>query len=97
MARRDDLLKGTAIGIGLTVLVPVALAIVIPVVRPIVRSAVKAGIHVYERGREVVQEFAEAVDDVRAEVQQELLDAREGEEGMELPAEPAAAKSAERR
>lgn len=97
MARRDDVLKGTAIGIGLTVLVPVTIAIVIPVVRPIVRSAVKAGIHVYERGREVVQEFGEAVEDVRAEVQQELFDAREGQEGLEVPKKPSAAAPAERR
>ena len=85
MAQRDDLLKGTAIGIGLTVLVPVAVAVVIPVVRPLVRSLVKAGIHVYERGREVVEEFGEAVDDVRAEVQQELFEFIRGTPAADLP------------
>ncbi len=75
MGRRQDLLTGAAIGIGLTVLVPVVVAAALPVVRPLARSAMKAGIRVYERGREALEEFNEAVDDVRAEVEQEMHDA----------------------
>ncbi len=84
MAQSNDLLKGTAIGIGLTVLVPVALAIIVPIARPMVRAAVKAGIGAYERSREVVEEFGESVDDVRAEVQQELFDLRHTKEGVKV-------------
>ena len=90
MAKRNDLLTGTAIGIGLGVLVPVVVSVLTPVVQPLVRSAVKAGVRVYERGREMVGELGEAAEDVRAEVQQELFDAREGaaqEHSAETPVE----------
>jgi uncharacterized protein (UPF0335 family) len=93
MAQSNDLLKGTAIGIGLTVLVPVALTIIVPIVRPMVRAAVKAGVGAYERSREVVEEFGEAVDDVRAEVQQELFDVRQTKEGVKVPKKASATRA----
>ena len=77
MARRGDLLAGAAIGVGLTLLVPVVVSAMLPIVKPLVRSAVKNGVMLYEKGRETLEEFNEAVDDMRAEVEQELQDARE--------------------
>ena len=83
MARNDDLLKGAALGIGVAILVPVAVAALMPVIRPMARSALKAGIWAYEKGRETFDELGETVDDLVAEVEEELLDAREAEEIMD--------------
>ena len=77
MARSDDLIKGIALGVPVAMLVPVVIATLAPVVRPMARQALKAGIRVYEKGRETVEEFNETVDDIVAEVEEELIDARE--------------------
>ena len=95
MARRGDLLTGAAIGAGLAVLVPVVFSAMLPVVRPLVRSAVKNGIMLYEKGRETLEEFNEAVDDMRAEVEQEMQDAREVIDEEFTPSEDLQKKQAE--
>ena len=77
MARNEDMLKGAAIGVGVAVLVPVVIAALMPVIRPMARSALKAGIYAYEKGRETVEGIGETVDDLVAEVEEELLDAHE--------------------
>jgi hypothetical protein len=82
MARNDDLLKGVAIGIGAAVLVPVVMVALAPVVKPLARSAMKSGILAYERLREAVEEFGETVEDMVAEVEDEMIDAQAAEEAM---------------
>ena len=77
MARNNDLLKGAAIGLGVAVLVPVAVAALMPVIKPMARSALKAGIYAYEKGRETIEGIGETVDDLVAEVEEELVDAHE--------------------
>ena len=77
MARNDDLIKGAALGLGLAVAVPVVIAALMPVIRPIARQALKAGIYAYEKGRETIEGIGETVDDLVAEVEEELLDAHE--------------------
>ncbi|MGB5260909.1 MAG: DUF5132 domain-containing protein [Gammaproteobacteria bacterium] len=77
MARNEDLLKGAAIGLGVAVLLPVVVAALMPVIRPMARSALKAGIFAYEKGRETLEGIGETVDDLVAEVEEELVDARE--------------------
>jgi hypothetical protein len=47
-----------------------------PVLRPLARSALKGGILAYEKVRETAAEIAEVVDDLVAEVQEELHEAR---------------------
>lgn len=69
--------RNTAIGIGIAVAVPVAVAVLAPYVRPAARSLVKGGLLVFERGREVTAELGEAMDDLVAEVREELHDERE--------------------
>jgi hypothetical protein len=82
MAQSDDLLKGIGIGLGLALLVPVAVSALAPVLRPVARSALKTGIWAYEKARESFEELGESFDDIVAEVQEELAQAREsGEEG----------------
>jgi len=80
MVRNDDLLKGVAIGIGVAILVPVAIAALAPALKPLARSAMKAGIRVYEQGREALEGVGEAIDDIVAEVEEEMVDAREAAE-----------------
>jgi hypothetical protein len=87
MVRNDDLLKGVAIGIGVVVLVPMAIAALAPVVKPLVRSAMKTGVRVYEKGRETLEEFGETVEDIVAEVEEEMIDAHEAKEAVMEAAE----------
>ena len=90
MVRNDDLLKGVAIGIGVVVLVPVAIATLAPVVKPLVRSAMKSGIRIYEKGRESLEEFGETMVDIVAEVEEEMIDARDAKEAVMEAAESVA-------
>jgi hypothetical protein len=70
--RSDDLIKGAAIGVGLALLVPVAVAALAPVLKPLARSALRTGVMAYEKGRETLEELGETLEDVKAEVEDEL-------------------------
>jgi hypothetical protein len=94
MAQPNDLLKSdllknptvrnAAIGIGVAILVPVVAKALAPFVRPVARSALKIGVVTYEKGREAIAEFGEIVDDMVAEVREELRAERErAEDAME--------------
>mgnify|MGYP003574277578 FL=1 len=76
---KSDAMRKVAIGLGISVLVPVVVKVLVPIVRPLARSALKAGILAYEKGRETVAELGEVVDDLVAEVHEELQEARERE------------------
>ena len=76
MIRNDDLLKGVAIGLGAALVVPVVISALAPVVKPLARSALKAGVCAYEKGREGLEELSETVDDIVAEVDEELFDSQ---------------------
>jgi len=71
--------KNLAIGLGVSIVVPMAINLLVPVIRPLARSTLKAGILAYEKGRETVAEIGEVVDDLVAEVHEELQEAREQE------------------
>ncbi|QBQ55904.1 DUF5132 domain-containing protein [Nitrosococcus wardiae] len=64
--------KGLEIGIGTLILAPAVAA----VVRPVAKAAIKAGMVVYERGREAVTEMGEVVEDLVAEAKTELEEER---------------------
>ena len=72
------MIKGVAIGLGVVIVSPVVIAALAPVVKPIARSALKAGVMAYEKGREAMEEIGETVDDVVAEVEEELFDSHHG-------------------
>ncbi len=80
MLRNDDLVRGVAIGVGIAVLVPLAIVTLAPIVKPLARSAMKAGIRAYEKGRESLEEFGETVDDIIAEVEEEMIDEHQAAE-----------------
>jgi len=82
MAQPNDFLnnptvRNTLIGIGVAILVPIVARAVAPFVRPVARSALKMGVVTYEKGREAIAEFGEIVDDMVAEVREELRAGRE--------------------
>ena len=87
MVRNDDLLKGVAIGIGVVVLVPLAITALTPIVKPLARSAMKAGIRVYEKGRESLEELGETVEDIVCGLLLEKIDAHEAKEAVMEAAE----------
>jgi hypothetical protein len=69
---RDDRVKGFAVGIGVAVLVPLAVIALAPVIKPAARSAAKAGLRAYEQLRQTVEDAGEIVEDLVAETQAEL-------------------------
>ena len=88
MPQNDNLLKGAAIGVGVAVLVPVVIATLMPVIRPMARSALKAGIYAYEKSRETIEGIGETVDDLVAEVEEELIDTHEAAAMVDDVVEP---------
>jgi hypothetical protein len=74
---KSPTVKSTAIGLGVAVLVPVAVTYLAPLVRPVARSTLKAGLVTIEKGREIAAEFGEIFDDLVAEVREELRAERE--------------------
>lgn len=77
MPQLNDLLKNpsvrnTAIGIGVAILVPIVAKTLAPFVRPVARSALKIGAVTFEKGRETFAEIGEIVDDMVAEVREEI-------------------------
>jgi hypothetical protein len=66
------LATGVLIGVGIALLVPVAITTLAPVVRPVLRSAFRVGATAYEKAREGVAEVSELAQDMVAEVQEEM-------------------------
>jgi hypothetical protein len=72
MAMNGDTAKGVAIGVGIALLAPVALAGLAGVGRPAARAAVKAGLLMYEKGLETAAELGEILEDLVAEAEAEI-------------------------
>lgn len=64
--------RKAAIGLGLAVAIPGILILLAPHLRPLARQAVKGGLLAVERGKEMAARAAEDMDDLMAEVQDEL-------------------------
>lgn len=69
---KNQTLKNTAIGIGAAILVPIVAKTLAPFVRPVSRSALKISVVAFEKGRETFAEFGEIIDDMVAEVREEM-------------------------
>ncbi len=78
-AQNENLIKGIVV-MGVITLLPVAIRYAAPLVRSLARSTLKVGVRVYEKGREVQARFDETIDDIVAEVREELLEEREAKE-----------------
>jgi polyhydroxyalkanoate synthesis regulator phasin len=69
---KGNLLSGLAIGVGAAILAPVVIPLVASIAKPLAKGVLKGGILVYEKGREVVSEVTEVVEDLAAEAKSEL-------------------------
>ncbi|MDP2903453.1 MAG: DUF5132 domain-containing protein [Methylovulum sp.] len=80
MIKIDDFIKGgtplgIAIGIGATVLataVMPVLPVLVKAIRPTARAAIKSGLLLAERGREIIAEAGEELEDILAEAKADL-------------------------
>ena len=70
-----------AVGAAAAVLTPILLPVLVRSARPLARQAVKAGLIIYEKGRETLAEVEETFDDLIAEARVELE-----QEGLFQPA-----------
>ncbi len=74
---KPELAVGIAVGAAAVALAPVVLPAVATAARPLARTAIKAGIILFEQGREAWAEGDEFLDDLiaeaRAELEQETL------------------------
>ena len=82
---KNDLARGIAIGVGAAVLIPMAAVALAPYLKPAARTAIKLGILALEKAREAAAELAETLEDVTAEVQDELRAARAGAAQDQVP------------
>lgn len=79
----DGLKIGTPIliGIGALLLAPVVLPAAGSVVRPLIKATVKSGLLAAQKGRELLSEAMESLEDITAEVKAELIAERKGPAG----------------
>lgn len=78
-----ELAKGVAIGMGIALALPVVAMTMAPMLRPVARSVIKGGIAALEKGRETTAEVAEMVEDLYAEVKEDLRASRHATESDE--------------
>lgn len=71
-----NLLKGFALGAGITLIARDVLPWLAPLARPLTRQLARAAILGYKRTREKSAEMAESLEDLVAEVQWELQEER---------------------
>lgn len=101
MAINGNTAKGIAIGVGVALLAPVALAGLAGVGRPAARAAIKAGLLMYEKGLETAAELGEILEDLVAEAEAEIDAERSSSSeaevsGEEEPITPVSTKGAKK-
>lgn len=72
MPRLTSFARGVGLGIGIAIAVPIAIATLAPVLKPVVRGGLKTSIRAMERGREMLAEAIEEVEDLVAETEEEM-------------------------
>lgn len=70
------------VNLTVAIVVPIVVTAVAPMVRPLGRGILKTGIMAYEKMRESASEFGELMEDLTAEVQEELQQRREQAAGL---------------
>lgn len=78
--------SGIMIGIGASILAPVILPILASVARPLAKAAVKGGFLIFEKGKEVVAETGEFIEDLVAEARSELTEENPATFAAAMPA-----------
>ena len=76
----DGLKMGTPVlvGIGAILLAPVVLPVVGSALKPLIKATVKSGLLLAQKGRELVSEALESLEDITAEVKAELIAEQKG-------------------
>jgi len=82
---KSEAVKVLGINIAVAIMVPIAVNFLAPFVRPVARDVLKTGIRGYEKARRSAAEFGEFVDDLVAEVQDELQEAKQATSGLVKP------------
>jgi hypothetical protein len=74
----EDLAEGLGIpGIAAIVLLPVMIPVAGKVLKPLAKATVKGGIVLYEKGKGVLAEVGESLEDIIAEARAELEEAQQ--------------------
>ena len=85
----EDLVEDLGVtGVAAIVLLPVLIPVVAGVGKPVAKAAIKGGILFYEKGKGVIAEAGESLEDLIAEARAELSEAKSLEAG-EPEGEPA--------
>lgn len=84
---KGNILTGLAIGIGASVLAPAIIPVLASIAKPVAKAALKGGVLMYEKGMESFAETKEVVEDLLAEVQSELAEAKDREAEVHAEAE----------
>lgn len=72
----EDLVEDLGItGVAAIVLLPVLVPVVAGIGKPVAKTAIKGGILLYEKGKGVIAEAGETLEDLVAEAKAELADA----------------------
>jgi hypothetical protein len=66
------------IGLGVLVVAPILIPGVGKAIKPLAKAVLKSGLIFVQKGRELISEAAEAIEDITAEVKAELIAEREG-------------------
>lgn len=90
----EDLVEDLGVpGIAAIVLLPVMIPVAGKVLKPMAKAALKGGIVLYEKGKGVISEVGESLEDLLAEARAELAEAQEEElEAAESTSEVASAE-----
>lgn len=88
----EEVAEGLGVpGIAAIVLLPILVPVAGKVMKPVAKAAIKGGIVLYEKGKGVIAEVGESLEDIIAEAKAEL--STEREEITELAGEVAAAEA----
>jgi len=71
---KGNIMTGLAIGIGAAILAPVIIPAAAAVAKPLTKAAIKGGVLLYERGKEMVAEAGEVIEDLVAEAKAEIAE-----------------------
>jgi hypothetical protein len=76
---------GFLIGLGAIVLAPIVVPVFAAVAKPLVKAGIKSGLLLYDKGREIVAEAQEVIEDLTAEVKAELNEEHEAAVPVAIP------------
>jgi hypothetical protein len=85
---KGNILSGIAFGIGAAVVAPIVIPILSAAVKPMAKVMIKEGMLMYEKGKEIVEEARETVEDLVAEARSEIDASQSFAEDLEEEPQP---------